>query len=179
MTEVPEGPKLRTNSSKAVKYKSDLNNLENPDYITINDDFIPKCSFNFAFDLANKCYKPLFEENNEKEKVLNEMLKFQALKKFNNFRENFSKSEESKTQTEKDYDSNESEESENEERESSSISESESIENSNKSNIKRFQSMNINKVQKKVNIHKTIQRIKRPDKHQIKQICLTIFIKLT
>ena len=156
MTEVPEGPKLRTNSSKAVKYKSDLNNLENPDYITINDDFIPKSSFNFAFDLANKCYKPLFEENNEKEKVLNEMLKFQALKKVNNFRENFSKSEESKTQSEKDYDSNESEESENEERESSSISESESIENSNKSNIKRFQSMNINKVQKKVNIHKTI-----------------------
>ena len=150
-------PKQRTNSSKAAKYKTDLNNLENNDFTTINDDFIPKSSFNFAFDLANKYYKPLLEENKEKEKVLNEMLKFQALKKVNNSQVN-NKSEESKTQTENDYESNESEESENEDKESSSISESNSNENSSKSHIKRFQSMNIRKIQNNDNIRKTISK---------------------
>ena len=160
-------PKQKTNSSKEAKYKSDLNKLENKDFTEINDDFIPNCSFNFAFDLGNKCYKPLFEENKEKEKVLNEMLKFQALKKVNNSQEHLKRSEESKTHTDKDYESNESEESENEDKESSSsISGSNSNENSNKSNIKRFQSMYIRKTQNKDNIRKTISNNGYDSEHQ-------------
>ena len=157
MNDVPATTKIKTNSSKLVKYKSDLNNLDNSDYITINENFIPNCSFNFAFDLANKCYMPLLEENNEKGKVLNEMLKFQALQKVNDSRENLRKSEESKTQTEKDYDSNESEESENEDKESSSsMSETNSNEKSNIPNIYRFQSMLITNPKYKAKSHKNI-----------------------
>ena len=101
-------------------YKSDTNNDENEeDFTMINEDFVPTSSFNFSFDLSSKCYISVYEEkigNENKNKILNDILKFQALNKINNHKEFLDNKEEkdSKIHSSNNIESNESEESENE-----------------------------------------------------------------
>ena len=136
-------------------FKSDTVNDENEDDFTlINEDFVPTSSFRFSFDLSNKCYKSIYEtkdenENENKNKnVLNDILKFQALNKINNYKEFLSKKEEedSKTYSSNDIESNESEESENEDKEDtySSIYDSHiPKEKSSLGNVKRYSSLKL------------------------------------
>ena len=108
---------VKNKSSKNInKFKPDIINDDNKEQILINEEYLPECSFNFAFDYSDKNYKPIFDIKNKKENSLNEILKFQALKKVNSCKEFLSKKKETKS---KNYsESNDSEESENESKES-------------------------------------------------------------
>ena len=110
----------KNKSAKNInKFKPDIiNNDDNKEQISINEEFLPECSFNFAFDFSDKIYKPVFDIKNKNENSLNEILKFQALKKVNTCKEFLNKKKETKN---KNYsESYDSEESENESKESSS-----------------------------------------------------------
>ena len=107
---------INSNKSKNIfskifstKYNTDINNDENKDHIVINETFIPECPFNFMFDIVNYYYKPAYDIKNEKDEKLNEIAKFQALKKLNSFQEKIKKRKQDKNKTEKDEESEESE----------------------------------------------------------------------
>lgn len=145
---------IRNNSSKFVDIacKSDTTNDKNEEGFTIIDeDFVPISTFRFSFDIASKCYKPIYEAKaeNENKNILNDILKFQALNKINNHQSFLNKKEEedSKTYSSDNIDSNESEELENEDKEmssSSSFDDSQtSKEKKNEKDIKRYSSVKL------------------------------------
>ena len=132
-------------SSKNIKskYKTDITNEENKNQIAINDEYIPECPFNFAFDFLNRTYKPIFDIKNENGKNLNDILKFHALIKINSTTKvlNVKKGKKSEIFS---YTSD-SEESEIEERESSSAPSNSKSNSENSLNI-NGESSNIHKI---------------------------------
>ena len=109
----------KNQSSKNVnsKYNSETNE-ENKDQVIINDEYVPECPFNFIFDYSNRSYKPVYDIKKENENALNDVLKFQALKKINICKGYLQSKKETRMNT-KILSKSDSEESENEEKDSS------------------------------------------------------------
>ena len=143
-------------SSKNVssKFKTDINNEENEDKIIINEAFIPKCPFNFIYDINIRCYKPIYEAIKDSEPVFQDLLKLQASNIISNYKKFLTTKKEKNAYNKKSNDSNESEESENEDKESFSSavsSDSQSpVEDSNKNTDNKENNKEI-KITSKIN----------------------------
>ena len=87
VNEINSNMNTRNRSSKVIS-STDLYNDINKNHIIINEDYIPENIFKFEFDLANRCYKPIYDLKNDNEKnTLNGILHFQALNKVRNYRD--------------------------------------------------------------------------------------------
>ena len=112
--------KIEKNSSKnniPSLFSTDIYIDDDKDYIIIDDNYVPKSSFNFAFDVLESYYMPLYDIKNGSENLLNKLLQIQATKKINELQKILKMK--IGINTENTYDSNEFEDSEKEEKESS------------------------------------------------------------
>ena len=106
--------------------------------ISINEEYIPKCPFNFIFDITNNFYKPSYGIQKEDKNILNEILKFQASKKVNYLMNNKENENDKNKRNTKEL--KESEDSEYEENDSSSSS----SDSHNSMKIQKYSSLKIN-----------------------------------